>query len=177
MCQNQSSRIGVKFSLSQFWQELWRLQGTKLKFSTAYHPQSDGQTEVVNRGIEAYLCCFAGEQPKKWAMWLPWAEYSYNTSFHTSSNTTPFKILYGRDPPTLTPYSDMAISNSSVDQMLMDRDRMLTELKVHWQKAQQRMKISADKHQRDIEYSMGQWVFLKTRLYRQTSCPLIVARN
>nr|GEU52733.1 peroxidase 64 [Tanacetum cinerariifolium] len=71
--------------LTHFWQELFRLTQTKLQLSTSYHPQTDGQTEVINRGLEAYLRCFAHEQQMKWSSYLPWAEYSYNTGYHTST--------------------------------------------------------------------------------------------
>lgn len=58
---------------STFWRELFRLCGTKLIISSAYHPQTDEQMEVVNRTIEMNLCCFVGHQPRKWVEWLPWA--------------------------------------------------------------------------------------------------------
>lgn len=87
--------------LSTFWRELFKLHGTQLKKSTSYHPQTDGQSEIVNKSLETYLRCFIGSKPTSWAQWLHWAEFSYNTSPHTSTKLSPFKALYGRDPPHL----------------------------------------------------------------------------
>ena len=55
----------VKF-MSYFWKTLWHMMGTKLKFSTTYHPQIDGQTEVVNRSLGNILRCLIGENGKTW---------------------------------------------------------------------------------------------------------------
>ncbi|PKU84655.1 hypothetical protein MA16_Dca022232 [Dendrobium catenatum] len=120
-----------KVFLSHFWKEMFKLQGTHLKRSSAYHPQTDGQSEVVNRSVETYLRCFAGEKPKHWVRWLPWAEYWYNTSFHKAAQVTPFKVLYGRDPPTLIQYKSHSTSVSLVEQQLSERDEILGELKKH----------------------------------------------
>lgn len=61
---------------STFWRELFRLHGTQLKHSSEYHLQTDGQSEVVNRCLKNYLCCFTGTtRPKDWAKWLSLAEW------------------------------------------------------------------------------------------------------
>lgn len=60
--------------MSKFWKEVFSLQGSSLCFSSSYDPQTDGQTEVVNRCLETYLQCFCSLQHKKWTLWLPWAK-------------------------------------------------------------------------------------------------------
>jgi len=85
--------------LSNFWKVLFKATGTQLKFSSTYHPQTDGQTEVVNRCLEVYLRCLTGTKSKKWVFCLPWAEFWFNTNYNASSKMSPFKALYGHDPP------------------------------------------------------------------------------
>ena len=60
---------------SSFWKDLFRLQGVQLKMSSSYHPQTDRQTEVLNRCLENYLRCYASEQPRSWTRWVPLAEW------------------------------------------------------------------------------------------------------
>lgn len=80
---------------SKLWQELFKLVGTRVCMSSAYHPQSDGQTNRVKQCLETYLCCFVHSCPKKWVSSLPIAEYWYNTCHHSSLDTSPFEVLYG----------------------------------------------------------------------------------
>lgn len=89
---------------SNLWRELFQLSGTKLHKSSAFHPQNDGQSEAANKVIVMYLRCLTGDCPKQWLRWLPWAEYCFNTAFHSALKTTPFKLVYGRNPPSLVTY-------------------------------------------------------------------------
>ncbi|RVW88244.1 Transposon Tf2-11 polyprotein [Vitis vinifera] len=80
--------------ISKFWQEFFQMLGTKLQLSSAYHPQTDGQTEVVNRCVKQCLRSMVHQWPRKWSNYLPWAELSYNTTYHASTGMTPFQALY-----------------------------------------------------------------------------------
>ncbi|WMV29738.1 hypothetical protein MTR67_023123 [Solanum verrucosum] len=154
---------------SAFWRELFRLSGTKLCFSSAYHPQSDGQTEVVNRTVEMYLRCFTSAHPTKWMDWLSWAEYSSNTSFHSSLKMIPFEVVYGRPPPRLLPYSPGISKLDAVDIALRTRDQILQSLRQNLLHAQQRMKATFDSKHRHVEFQVGDRVLLKLQPYKQLS--------
>lgn len=158
-----------KVFMSHFWCELFRLHNTTLKRSTAYHPQTDRQTEVVNKALETYLRCFIYGKPKTWLSWLHWAEYSYNTAPHSSTKMSPFQALYGRTPPILKRVGHGDTVMGSLEELLQERDAELDELKFHLLRAQQIMKINEDKHRRNIEYQIGDMVFLKLQPYRQKS--------
>ncbi|GJS00904.1 putative mitochondrial protein [Tanacetum coccineum] len=95
------------------------------------HPQTDEQTEVVNRCLEGYLRCMTGEQPKKWIEWLPLAELWYNTNFYTSINTTPFEVVYGQAPPIHVPYLGGLSKVDAVDKTLLAREEAIQLLKFH----------------------------------------------
>ncbi|GJS07467.1 retrotransposable element Tf2 [Tanacetum coccineum] len=131
--------------LSRFWGELFKMLQVNLHMSSAYHPQTDGQTEVVNRCVECYLRCMTGDKPKEWVQWIPLAEYWYHTYFHTSINTIHYQVLYGQALPAHVTYTAGDNANDSVDRSLVAREAAIQLLKFHLQRAQDRMKTMADK--------------------------------
>ena len=86
--------------LSHFWRTLWKKLGTKLLFSTTCHPQTDGQTEVVNRTLSQLLRATVGKNLKNWLSCLPFIEFAYNHARHFITNLSPFEIVYGFRPET-----------------------------------------------------------------------------
>jgi len=86
--------------VSLFWRTLWGKLGTKLLFSTSYHPQTDGQTEVTNRTLGALLRAMLKTNPKGWEDLLSSVEFAYNRSKHTATRLAPFEVVYGRNPLT-----------------------------------------------------------------------------
>lgn len=97
--------------LSNFWKGLFSLHGTKFLLSSAEHPETDGQTEVVNRCLETYLRCMCGEKPQEWSLWLPLAGWWYNTHFHSAFTIRKRSICIGpRTPICIGSRSDAEVS-------------------------------------------------------------------
>jgi hypothetical protein len=155
--------------VSSFWRKLFELSGTKLSMSSAYHPQTDGQSEVLNRCLEQYLRAFTQHKPSSWVFFLPWAEFHYNTSYHSGLKMSPFQALYGRQPPTIPYYTRGSTPIQTLDASLIDRNELLRVLKENLLAAQNRMTQKANVHRRDLNLSIGDLVLVRLRPYRQTS--------
>ena len=105
----------VKFT-GHFWRTLWKNLGTRLNFSSTYHPQSDGQIEVVNRSLGNLLRSLIGESLKQWDIVLAQAEFAYNDSPNRSTGMSPFQILYGMHPRGVCEICDLGqLEKRSVD--------------------------------------------------------------
>ncbi|GAU26773.1 hypothetical protein TSUD_317710 [Trifolium subterraneum] len=153
--------------ISNFWRELFRLCGTKLRMSTAYHPETDGQTEVFNRILEQYLRSFVHKHPQQWFSYLHLAEWSHNTSLHSFTGFSPFEIIFGKPPPSIPHYLMGSSPIEAVDSILSNRQKLITKLKATLTKAQTRMKRFADQKRRDVSFDVNSWVYVKLRPYRQ----------
>ena len=84
--------------MGHFWRTLWRKLGTTLKFSSSHHPQTDGQTESVNRSLGNLLRSLVGNNLRQWDLILAQAEFAYNRSTSQTTCTSPFQIVYGQNP-------------------------------------------------------------------------------
>lgn len=156
-----------KVFTSSFWKHLFQLMDVKLLMSTAYHPQTDGQSERVNQCLEMYLRCAVNSQPSKWKSWLALAELWYNTTFHTALGCTPFKALYGYEAPVLAVRYTSVVEDRSVQDWLADRTEFSSLLKEQLARAQNRMKQLADKGRIHREFQIGEKVLLKLQPYAQ----------
>ena len=129
--------------LSTIWQSLFTQLGTKLLHSIAYHPQTDGQTERVNKCLEIYLKCAIYQSPTHWKRWLPLAELWYNSSLHSALGCSPFRALYGYEPNlgiVSPPSNSPGSSDSSIEELLVQREQHTHMLKTQLAQAQNRMK-------------------------------------
>lgn len=151
------------------WRDFWRLCRTTLRMSSAFHPQSDGQTERANRTLEEYLRAYTGYQQDEWDRLLPLAEFAHNDSKQTSTGFTPFFLLYGHHP-----HSPLMQRAANLDEVRapVAEDRFLRiaealeQAKLNLIQAQQRQKAQADKRRSDAQYAVGDQVLLTTRHLR-----------
>jgi hypothetical protein len=157
---------------SVIWKEIFAALRVTLNFSTAHHPETDGQTERVNQCLEQYLRCMAFQEPKKWCDWLPAAEMWYNCSYHTAIKMTPFEALYEYAPPRIQEFSLSNIATTEVQMNMQEKQNMLQTLQTNLLQAQQRMKKYADLKRTERTFDVGAMVYLKMQPYRQTALGL-----
>lgn len=117
---------------SKFLRALYKRLGVEPKFSTAYHPQTDGQTERVNQWLEQYLRAYVSHRQTDWAKWLPLAEFCHNNSINRATGQTPFRLLYGMNPRLTIggPESDNPEANSRISELAKAREDALASLEM-----------------------------------------------
>jgi hypothetical protein len=154
---------------SNFWKLLFKTLGTKLNYTTSYHPQTDGQSERVNQCLEMFLRCMVQDSPRKWRSWLPLAEFWYNSSVHTSIGCSPFKALYGHEP-NLGAFPELeSVADPTVAEVIADRTEHMELLKKNLEAAQARIKLFADRNRTDRTFQVGDMVLLKVQPYAQAA--------
>ena len=151
---------GTQFT-SKFWRKVQEGLGSKLMFSTAYHPQTDGQTERVNQILEDMLRACVLDYGSKWEDCLPFAEFSYNNSYQASLLMAPFEAMYGRKCRTPLNWSQTGESQVFGPDILREAEEKVHKIREHLKTAQSRQKSYSDKRRRDLEFHIGDFVYLK----------------
>lgn len=146
---------------SGFWRSLQAALGTKLNISSAYHPQSDGQTERVNKILEDLLRSCILDFGGSWEDHLYLVEFSYNNSFQSSIGMAPFEALYGR--PCRSPACWLETGDKLVlgPDTVREASEKVEIIRRRMKEAQDRQKSYADKRRKDLEFSVGDHVFVK----------------
>lgn len=149
-----------------FWSGLMNSLGTKLLFSSAYHPETDGQTERVNRVLEDYLRLYVAADQSDWAELLPIAELCYNNAYHSSLGMSPFEALMGRNPRMPDTFAPLQWQSVSLEEYQVTQREAWERAKVSLKQSQDRYKAVADLRRTEVHYEVGDLVWLKTENMR-----------
>jgi hypothetical protein len=155
--------------IGHFWRTLWKKIGTNLAFSSAYHPQTDGKTEVVNRSLGDLLRSLVTEHHSSWDQILPQAEFAYNDSVNRSTGRSPFQILYGTQPrgvSELRESEQAATSSASTEEFAEAMQDLHSQVKQRLMKSNQEYKCRADQQKRRLQFEVGDLVLAHLRKER-----------
>jgi hypothetical protein len=147
--------------VARFWEQLHASLGTHLIHSSAYHPQTDGQTERVNQILEDMLRACVMEYPGNWDKNLSWAEFSYNNSYQESLKMAPFEALYGRQCRTRLNWikpGDKAIFGSDI---VVEAKATVRRIQENLKAAKLHQESYANKRRRPLQFKVGDHVYLK----------------
>ena len=163
-------RHGVPFSIisdrdarftARFWESLHKSLGTRLDLSTAYHPQTDGQTERTIQTLEDMLRSCIIDFGGSWDTHLPLIEFSYNNSFHSSIGMAPFEALYGRKCRSPICWNEIGESQITGPELIQETSDKIQCIRDNLLKARSRQKCYADKRRKPLEFQIGDMVLLK----------------
>ena len=153
---------GPQFA-AELMKELNRMLGIKTKLSTAFHPQTDGQTERMNQELEQYLWFFIENRQKDWPEWLVTVEFAINNKVHMATKVLPFMANYRRE---MRMGGDIRRKEKveSVTEFVEKIKKVYEEAKIALKKTQEEIKRYADRRRKEIEkWKKGDWVLLSTK--------------
>jgi transposase InsO family protein len=154
---------------SQYWSDFAYEARVKHKLSTAFHPQTDGQTERMNQTLEQYLRCYCSEKQDEWPQMLAHAEFAVNNSVHHATRMSPFELLYGWNPDIRGPPIRDELHEEKVP-AAAERARQMRDaheaLVTRWRAAQEAQVKNQNKRQQPKEFRVGERVLLSTKNLR-----------
>ncbi|KAL0551590.1 hypothetical protein IC582_010679 [Cucumis melo] len=146
---------------SKFWKGLQTAMGTRLDFSTAFHPQTDGQTERLNQVLEDMLRACALEFPGSWDSHLHLMEFAYNNSYQATIGMAPFEALYGKCRRSPVCWGEVGEQRLMGPELVQSTNEAIQKIRSRMHTAQSRQKSYADVRRKDLEFEVGDKVFLK----------------
>jgi hypothetical protein len=159
------SNCDTKF-LSHFWRTLWAKLGTKLLFSTTCHPQTDGQTKVVNRMLSTMLRAVLKKNIKMWEECFTHVEFAYNRSIHSTTKKCPYQIVCGfllRAPIDLMPLPSSEKLNFDVTRRAELMLKLHETTKENIERMNAKYKLIGDKGRKQLDFAPGDLVWLHLR--------------
>jgi hypothetical protein len=155
--------------VGHFWRTLWRKLGTILQFSSAYHPQTDGQTEVVNRSLGNLLRSFVGKNIRQWDLLLAQAEFAYNRSTSQTTGCSPFEAVYGLNPISpldLAPIPATIQFSGDADERAKGIKKLHEQIRGQIEKKNEKYRMQANKHRKPMTFKEGDLVWIHLRKER-----------
>ncbi|GJR53859.1 reverse transcriptase domain-containing protein [Tanacetum coccineum] len=146
---------------SRVWQSLHKALGTQLNLSTAYHPQTDGQSERTIQTLEDMLRACVIDFGNGWDRHLPLVEFSYNNSYHTSIKAAPFEALYGRKCRSPVCWAEVGEAQLTGPEIIHETTEKIFKIRDRMQAARDRQKSYADKRCRPLEFEVRDKFMLK----------------
>ncbi|KAA0040646.1 DNA/RNA polymerases superfamily protein [Cucumis melo var. makuwa] len=151
---------------SKFWPSLQKAMGTGLKFSTSFHPQTNGQSERTIQTLEDMLRACVLQLKGSWDTHLPLMEFAYNNNYQSSIGMAPYEALYGRPCRTPVCWNEVGERKLVGPELVQITTNNIKLIRENLRKAQDRQKSYADKRQRNLEFQVGDQVFLKLSPWR-----------
>ena len=148
---------------SKFWKELMKLLDIKVNMSTAYHPQTNGQVERINRILEDYIRRYCNGNSDDWDKLLPLAEFAYNNSVSATTSFTPFYLNYGLDPRKDLNELYKESPNETAKEFANRMNILLTQAKDEIAKSVDNMEKYYNLHRKNTEFKVGDLVLLSTK--------------
>ncbi|GJW57935.1 putative reverse transcriptase domain-containing protein [Tanacetum coccineum] len=155
---------------SNFWKSLQNALGTSLDMSTAYHPQTDEQSERTIQTLEDMLRACAMDFKKGWVKDLPLVEFSYNNSYHASIKAAPFEALYGRKCRSPVCWTEVGEAQILGPELIQETTEKIIQIKQRMQAARDRQKSYADLKHKPMEFQVGDKVMLKVSPWKGVVC-------
>jgi hypothetical protein len=160
---------GAQF-VAHFWEQLQSSLGTKLIRSSAYHSQTNGQTERVNQILEDMLRACIIHYGTNWDKCLALAEFSYNNNYQSSLQMAPFKALYGRRCRTPLSWSETGERKILGPDLVTEAENKVKLIQANLKAAQSRQKSYADQRRKPLQFQVGDYVYLRVSPTKGVQC-------